>query len=159
MLVSIVVAVGLWLAATLLEGDDRWLPAEPGQAVDSRLSTPRRDTPLRTNTDSLSCQRVEEGLVEQVGAAQYCATDGDCTLFDFGYPIQCMTSVAKAEITALRLAYREYERSCAYRVYYDCPTGPMQRQAVCRNNRCEVELIGNEPLKDETLQHLGIKQM
>jgi hypothetical protein len=67
-----------------------------------------------------------------------------------------MTSVAKAEITSLRLAYRVYERSCAYRVYYDCPSGSMDRQAVCRNNRCAVDLVSNEPLKDETLRHLGI---
>jgi len=158
-LVSVVVAVGLWLVATLLEGDDRWLPADPVPSLDSRVSGPRPDSPLRTNTDSMSCQRVETDLIERVDAAQYCAADDDCTLFDFGYPIQCMTSVAKAEITALRLAYRDYEQSCAYRVYYDCPSGSMERQAVCRNNRCKVELSSNEPLKDETLRHLGIKKM
>jgi len=145
--------------ATLLEGDDRWLPSGPGPAADRQLSAPRPDTPVHINTDSMSCQRVEADLVEQVAAAQYCATDDDCTLFDFGYPMQCMTSVAKTEITALRLAYRDYERSCAYRVYYDCPSGSMRRQAVCRNSHCEVDLVSNEPLKDETLRHLGIKSM
>jgi hypothetical protein len=157
MLISVVLAVVLWLAATLLEGDERWLPARTGATPDSRLSSPRADAPLRTGTDAMSCQRVEAGLIEQVGAARSCAVDDDCTLFDFGYPMQCMTSVAKAEITTLRLAYRHYEQSCAYRVYYDCPSGEMQRQAVCRNNRCEVDLVGNEPLKDETLRYLGIK--
>jgi hypothetical protein len=156
-LVSVAVAVGLWLVATLLEGDDRWLPPEPGAVGDTRLSAPRPDTPVRTSTDSVSCQRVEADLAKRVEAAQYCNTDDDCTLFDFGYPMQCMTSVAKAEITSLRLAYRDYERSCAYRVYYDCPSGSMDRQTVCRSNRCEVELVSNEPLKDETLRHLGIK--
>lgn len=156
-LISVTVAVGLWLVATLLEGDDRWLPPDAGAASDTPMSAPRRDTPVRTGTDAMSCQRVEAGLVERVEAAQSCKVDDDCTLFDFGYPMQCMTSVAKAEIPSLRMAYRDYEQSCAYRVYYDCPSGSMDRQAVCRNNRCAVDLISNEPLKDETLRHLGIE--
>jgi hypothetical protein len=156
-LVSVAVAIGLWLVATLLEGDDRWLPPEAGIASETRMSSPRQDTPVRTSTDANSCQRVEADLVERVETAQYCTTDDDCTLFDFGYPMQCMTSVAKAEITSLRMAYRDYERSCTYRVYYDCPSGSMERQAVCRNNRCAVDLVSNEPLKDETLRHLGIE--
>ncbi|MDH5345167.1 MAG: hypothetical protein OEW59_05325 [Gammaproteobacteria bacterium] len=158
-LVSVVLAVGLWLAATLMEDDSRWLPPVPGEEIDTTLAATRADTPLRANTDVLSCGQVEENLTRQVGEAQSCSTDDDCTLFDFGYPIQCMTSVAKSEITALRLAYRDYEKSCAYRVYYDCPSGELERQAVCRNNRCAVELVGSEPLQDETLQHIGIKDL
>ena len=158
-LLSVVLAVVLWFAATWFEDDARWLPGEPVQPVDMSLDAPRRDTPLRVNTDALSCQQVEANLVSDVEASQYCATDDDCTLFDYGYPIQCMTSVARDEITALRMAYRNYEQSCAYRVYYDCPSGEMERQAVCRNNRCEVELLTLDPLTDETLQHLGIKDL
>lgn len=158
-LLSVVLAVALWFAATSFEDDARWLPDEPTGPVDMSLEAPRRDTPLRTNTDTLSCQQVESNLVSDVDASQYCSTDDDCTLFDYGYPIQCMTSVSKAEVTALRLAYRKYEQSCSYRVYYDCPSGAMERQAVCRNNRCEVELLTLDPLKDETLQHLGIKDL
>ena len=156
-LVSVVLAVVLWFAATWFEDDSRWLPNEPTEPVDLSLEAPRRDTPLRINTDELSCQQVETNLVSEVDSSQYCSTDDDCTLFDYGYPIQCMTSVAKTQITALRIAYRNYENSCAYRVYYDCPSGAMERQAVCRSNRCEVELLSLDPLKDETLQHLGIK--
>jgi len=158
-LFSVVLAVVLWLAATWFEDDSRWLPAEPIEGIDTTLSTPRADTPLRVRTDSLSCQQVEANLIRKVDSAQYCSTNEDCTLFDYGFPIQCLTSVAKAEITALRLQYREYEQSCAYRVYYDCPSGEMERQAVCRNNRCEVELVTDDLLKDETLQHLGIKDL
>ena len=156
-ILSVVLAVALWLAATWFEDDSRWLPAEPIEPVDMSLEVPRRDTPLRVNTDAMSCQGVEANLVSNVESSRYCVADDDCTLFDYGYPIQCMTSVAKAEISALRMAYRDYEQSCAYRVYYDCPSGEMERQAVCRNNRCEVELQSLDPLKDETLQHLGIK--
>jgi hypothetical protein len=155
-LVSVAVAVGLWLVATLLEGDDRWLPPAADSLANAGASSRRQDTPVRTTTDANSCQRVEKDLVERVEAAQHCTVDDDCTLFDFGYPMQCMTSVAKAEITGLRMAYRDYEQSCTYRVYYDCPSGSMERQAVCRNNRCAVDLVSNEPLKDETLRHLGI---
>lgn len=158
-LLSVALAVALWFAATWFEDDARWLPEDPIEPVDMSLEAPRRDTPLRVNTDALSCQQAEEDLVSDVDASQYCSTDDDCTLFDFGYPIQCMTSVSKAEISALRLAYRNYEQSCSYRVYYDCPSGAMERQAVCRNNRCEVELLTLDPLKDETLQHLGIKDL
>jgi hypothetical protein len=156
-LISVVAAVVLWLAATWFEDDSRWLPDGSAPTFDTTMDAPRSDTPLRVNTDALSCQQVETDLIRKVDGAQYCSTDDDCTLFDYGYPIQCLTSVAKSEITALRLEYRNYEQSCAYRVYYDCPSGTMDRQAVCRNNRCAVDLVNNEPLEDATLQHLGIK--
>ena len=100
-----------------------------------------------------------EELVARGAGSQYCQTDEDCTLFDFGYPIQCLTSVSKSEITALRTAYRRYEDSCAYRVYYDCPSGDMEREAVCRSNRCEVDLVSMEPPEAETLRHLGLKDL
>lgn len=155
--ISVVLAVVLWLAATWFEDDSRWLPQEGSAPEPAALQAPREDSPLRVNTDALSCQQVEENLIASVAEAQYCSTNDDCTLFDYGYPIQCLTSVAKAEITSLRREYRNYEQSCAYRVYYDCPSGSMERQAVCRNNRCDVDLVSNDPLQDETLQHLGIK--
>ena len=156
-MISVVLAVVLWFAATWFEDDSRWLPAEQEVQEPLALQSPRSDSPLRVNTDALSCQQVEEDLVASVASAQYCSSDDDCTLFDYGYPIQCMTSVSRSEITSLRIAYRSYEQSCAYRVYYDCPSGSMERQAVCRNNRCEVDLVSNDPLQDETLQHLGIR--
>jgi hypothetical protein len=156
-LISVVVAVVLWLAATWFEDDSRWLPPAALSEIDTSLQTPRQDTPVRVDTDVLSCSQAEANLQAKVNSAEYCSIDDDCTLFDYGYPIQCLTSVAKTEITALRLEYRKYEESCAYRVYYDCPSGEMERQAVCRDNQCTVELISNDPLQDATLQHLGIK--
>ena len=158
-LISAGAAVVLWLVATWFEDDARWLPVESADGATVNLQTPRTDTPVRVNTDTLSCQQSEAVLVQKVASAQYCSSDDDCTLFDFGYPIQCLTSVAKAQITALRLEYRNYEQSCAYRVYYDCPSGELQRQAVCRNNHCEVDLVGNDPLQDETLRYLGIRDL
>ena len=158
-LISVILAVVLWLAATWFEDDSRWMPAERSKSIDATLTAPREDTPLRVRTDSLSCQQAETNLVDKVDNARSCSIDDDCTLFDYGYPIQCLTSVAKTEITALRLEYRKYEESCAYRVYYDCPSGPMEREAVCRNNRCTVELATDDQLKDQTLQHLGIKNL
>ena len=158
-LISIAIAVLFVLVATWFEDDARWLPASSEGTFDTGMSATRRDSPLRVNTDALSCQQEEATLVEQVASAQYCSTDDDCTLFDYGYPIQCLTSVSREEITALRLAYRRYEQSCAYRVYYDCPSGEMERQAVCRNNRCEVDLVSIDPPEDQTLQHLGIKDL
>lgn len=156
-LISVVAAVVLWLAATWFEDDSRWLPPEVQNQFDATVEAPRPDTPVRVDTDVLSCSQAETTLKARVDDAQYCVSDDDCTLFDYGYPIQCLTSVAKSEISALRMEYRNYEKSCAYRVYYDCPSGDMERQAVCRNNRCAVDLISNDPLQDMTLQHLGIK--
>ena len=158
-LLSVALAVSLWFVATWFEDDARWLPAEATQTNELALEAPRSDSALRVNTDALSCQQVEEELVADVASSQYCSTDEDCTLFDYGYPIQCMTSVSKQEITALRLAYRDYEQSCSYRVYYDCPSGNMERQAVCRNSRCEVELVTIDPLNvpaGVALEDLGL---
>lgn len=157
--ISAAAAVLLWLVATWFEDDARWLPTVPEAEPAVAAGPVRSDTPVRTNTDALSCQQTEEELVDQVAGSQYCQTDEDCTLFDFGYPIQCLTSVSKSEITALRTAYRRYEDSCAYRVYYDCPSGDMEREAVCRSNRCEVDLVSMEPPEAETLRHLGLKDL
>lgn len=157
--ISFFAATILWLIATLFEDDSRWQLSNSGPGVATDLSSTRSDTPVRTATDVLSCQQSEALLQTSVDGARYCSTDDDCTLFDYGYPIQCMTSVSKSEITALRLQYRRYEQSCAYRVYYDCPSGDMDRVPVCRNSRCEVELETIQPLQDETLQHLGLKDL
>ena len=153
-LISIVVAVGLWLIAMWLESDTPWLTPPPDDSL--ATSDVRPDTPVKTDAGVPACEQVEDALRIMVQDSQFCSTDDDCTLFDFGYPIQCLTSVAKSEITTLRLEYWRYERSCAYRVYYDCPTGRMQRQAVCRSNQCAVELQSNEILEEETLDYLGI---
>jgi hypothetical protein len=155
-LMSITAAVGLWLVATWLEGDSPWLLPEPDTGSGMASAGVRPDTPVQNNPDVAACDQAEDALREKLGASQYCSSNDDCTLFDYGYPIQCMTSVAKSEITALRLEYRNYERSCPYRVYYDCPTGHMERQAVCRSNRCTVELQSNEILEEATLDYLGI---
>jgi len=155
-LLSVTIAVVLWLIATWLEGDPPYLIPRPEPVADIANAEVRPDSPVRIGPDVSGCEQSEDILRTKVDAAQYCSTDEDCTLFDFGYPIQCLTSVAKNEITALRLEYRKYEQSCAFRVYYDCPTGNMERQAVCRSNRCEVELQSNEILEEETLDYLGL---
>jgi hypothetical protein len=102
------------------------------------------------------CGETEEALRALVDESQSCSVDDDCTIFDFGYPIQCLTSVAKSQITALRLEYRKYEQSCDYRVYYDCPSEPLERYPVCRNNHCTVELRTIDLLREETLDHIGV---
>tara|TARA_R110002111_G_scaffold220722_1_gene283142 strand:+ start:149 stop:679 length:531 start_codon:yes stop_codon:yes gene_type:complete len=156
MVISVLAAVGLWLLATLLEGDSRWL--EPSQSVDGMASFGRQadDSPLRSGAAALRCQESERQMQQLVEQSRMCQSDSDCTIFDYGYPIQCLTSVASSEITALRLEYRDYESQCEFRVYYDCPAEPLERHPVCRNNRCEVELRTLDYLRDETLQHLGI---
>lgn len=154
-LISIAAAIGLWLIATWLESDSAWL-SPPASETEAANNAVRPDSPVQAEASAAACERVEQGLQKKVSASLSCSIDDDCTLFDFGYPIQCLTSVAKSEITALRLEYRIYERSCPYRVYYDCPTGDMDRQAVCRGNRCTVELQSNEILEAETLDYLGI---
>lgn len=155
--ISIIAAVAIWAIATLFEGNERWQDLSSREPPDLSMPTQRADTPVRTDTTVASCEQAEDMMRASVSASQACLTDSDCTLFDYGYPIQCLTSVNKSEITALRLEYRNYERSCAYRVYYDCPSGEAEREAVCRNQRCEVELVTIDALKDETLEYLGIQ--
>lgn len=157
-LVSVIVAVSLWLVATWLEGDSRWLaPTQPAAPPIGQAEV-RADSEVNFGTDAAACDSAEATLRERVLDAQSCATDDDCTLFDYGYPIECLTSVAKDEISALRAEYSRYEQSCEYRVYYDCPTGRMQRQAVCRSNRCAVELRSTEGLEEDTLDYLGVER-
>lgn len=156
--VSIIVAVALWLVATWLEGDTRWLlPVSPAAPGPSQVEV-RPDSEIEVSVQAADCDQAEATLREKLDGAQYCATDEDCTLFDYGYPIECLTSVAKNEISALRAEYSRYEQSCRYRVYYDCPTGRLQRHAVCRSNRCAVELRSNEGLEEETLDYLGVER-
>ena len=154
--VSVTIAVALWLIAMWLEGDSPWLSPKPASGSGFAGTPVRPDTPVKLSPDAAACEHAEGALRVKIDAAQQCSTDDDCTLFDYGYPIQCLTSVAKTDITALRLEYRNYEKSCEYRVYYDCPTGNMERQAVCRSNRCAVELQSTEILKEETLDYLGL---
>ena len=157
-LIAIAAAVALWLVATLFDDDSRWLPDPPEtEAANAAPTGAPNDTPLRTATDAAGCAEAEVTIAARVDAARYCVSDDDCTLFDYGYPIQCLTSVAKTQITGLRREYRRYAASCAYRVYYDCPTGDMHREPVCRSNRCTVELATDDVLQDETLRYLGIK--
>lgn len=155
-LISVSVAVALWLIATWLEGDPPYLVPRPESATGIPHSEVHPDTPVQVSSDVSGCVQSEDVLRAKVDAARYCSIDDDCTLFDYGYPIQCLTSVAKSEVTALRLEYRNYEQSCAFRVYYDCPTGDMERQAVCRSNRCGVELRSTEVLEEQTLDYLGL---
>ena len=155
-IISVVVAIALWLVATWLESDSPWLDTDPASATGIGNVEVRPDTPVQVIPDAADCEQAENVLRARVYDAQFCLSDDDCTLFDYGYPIECLTSVAKSEITALRLEYRNYEQSCAYRVYYDCPTGDMERQAVCRSNRCAVDLKSTDILEGKTLDYLGL---
>lgn len=155
---SVVVAIVLWYIATLLQGDRQ--PVEPVQGPDGvpAFGRQQQDSDLRGGAAALRCQDSERHMQALVEDSRYCETNEDCTIFDYGYPIQCLMSVAKSEITNLRLEFREYEENCEFRVYYDCPSEPMEREAVCRNNRCEVELQTLDRLRNETLDYLGIDE-
>lgn len=153
---AILLAIGLWAVATWLEGEPE--PPVPGGTTSQPtfMEPVSRDTPVRTDVMLRDCREAEDAIRAEVQAARGCAVDTDCTIFDYGYPIDCMTSVARDSISALRLAYRDYERSCPYRVYFDCPSEPMQRVPVCRQGRCEVELQTLDLLREQTLDYLGI---
>jgi hypothetical protein len=156
-LISVLAAVALWFVANLFEDDSRWTGLVEKESPEINSQQRRPDTSVRPNTSQANCVQAEDAMRRAVSDAQYCSNDDECTLFDYGYPIQCMTSVAKSRITTLRLEYRNYEQSCAYRVYYDCPSGDSQRAAVCRNNRCEVEILSMDQLQDDTLKYLRIE--
>jgi hypothetical protein len=153
-LVSILAAVALFAIANYFEDDSRWiLPGQGGAAV-GMSSRSSFESPLQTISPGQNCEQTERELVRSVDGARACRVDDDCTIFDFGYPIQCLTSVAKSHITALRLEYRRYEASCDFRVFYDCPSGHLDRQPVCREKRCNVELSGVDELKEQTIDYL-----
>jgi hypothetical protein len=157
-LISISLAIILWLIATRFEDESRWSLTRDGAQPALVMEKPRSDTPVQTLENTVNCELAEDALRRTVDSARYCSVDDDCTVADYGYPIECLTSVAKSEITALRLEYRNYEMNCAYRVYYDCPSGAAERRAVCRNQRCEVDLVTNDLLQDKTLEYLGIER-
>ena len=152
---AIVIAIVLFGVASLL--DQRWQkpPEAPPEIVPEMLRMADRESALPDRSAVLSCEAAETTLLATVDAAQSCEVDDDCTILDYGYPIQCLTSIAQEDVSAVRLEYRNYEESCAYRVYYDCPSEPMQRVPVCRNNRCEVELQRHDALKELTMDYIN----
>jgi hypothetical protein len=154
--VSVAVAVALWLLATLIESrlqvPDPVPPAAVGPVVDERPDDfPAGDAA----SDGMSCEASEDRLKLVIDGARSCEVDDDCTLFDYGYPLDCMTSVAKSEIPLLREEYRKYDDTCEFRVFYDCPTDPYVRLALCRNGRCVVELDRRDDLQDSTLEQMN----
>jgi len=156
--ISLVAAAILWAAATLLESvlsDRRANEAEGGARA--TFPTPARpDSSVQVNVPHQGCAGSEQALRDLVDDSQACATDDDCTIFDYGYPIQCMTSINKDRIPAIRESYAVYEQDCEYRVYYDCPSEPLVRVPLCRANRCVVELhTVDDLIKEETLDHIG----
>lgn len=154
---SMVIAVVLFVVASWFEGDPP--PPLPTAEIESPqlIDSVRQDTPVRDETATQDCRAAEQRLRDRLDASQSCRVDADCTLLDYGYPIQCLTAVAQSEVSALRREYRNYEQACTFRVFYDCPAEPLERRAVCRNNSCVVELRTLDLLKDQTLEHLGIE--
>lgn len=144
----------LWFMIRLDYHNPSWLEVATSKQTEG--PSERAIGPPVPNPAALSCEASENRLRERVRIARQCSSDSDCTLFDFGYPIDCMTSVARSGITALRLEYRKYEESCQFRVYFDCPAEPMRRRAVCRKNLCAVSLEATDALEEKTLEYLGI---
>lgn len=153
-IISLAAIALLTFMLKLVHDDPSWLDFE---SENSHETAAAESNPLVTpDTPKSNCEESENSLRGRVEAARHCTMDSDCTLFDFGYPMDCMTSVAKSDVTALRHEYGKYEQNCEYRVYFDCPAEPMQRQPVCKNNRCTVSLQTIDILEEETLEYLGI---
>ena len=153
--VSVAVAVVLWFLATAIEDRLRVSDPSPSPHVES-LDDEREDFPAGdVASDPMSCEASEDRLKLVIDGARSCKVDDDCTLFDYGYPLDCMTSIAKSEIPLLREEYRKYDESCEFRVFYDCPTDPYVRLALCRNSRCIVELDRRDDLQDSTLEQMN----
>jgi hypothetical protein len=144
---SAVVAVGLWLLATIGE-----MILHPPPPPTPAPAAAREAAEAPAPAMPAACPAVEDNLEILVTESRGCRTDDDCTLFDYGYPIDCMTSVAKSAIPGLRAAYKQYDESCEHRLFYDCPTDPFVRVPVCRNQRCTVELFGNGSPEGRSLE-------
>lgn len=147
-IVSAVLALTMWMFIT-------WFQQPP------MIQMPTAPTPAVTGIvpevyEVPACDDVEAEMRKLVQNSRGCNENSDCAIFDYGYPIECLTSVAKRSIPSLRREFRRYHASCEYRVYYDCPTGDMQRIAVCRQNRCEIDLVTIDSLQDATLDYLQI---
>ena len=155
MAISTVIAVVLFAVATFIEGERPAPEPPPEEVTPQMIREVRPDTAVRDDQDAQSCKAAETALMARVEAAQACEVDADCTILDYGYPIQCLTSIAQDQVSAVRLQYRSYEESCTYRVYYDCPSEPLERVPVCQNNRCVVELRTNDQLKQLTLDYIN----
>ena len=138
MSLSIAIAVVLFAAATWLEGEQPEPELPPPEKTPQMIMGVRPDSVVRDDRDGRSCKDAEARLRATVEAAQSCEVDEDCTILDYGYPLQCMTSIAQSKVSAFRLEYQRYEESCDYRVYYDCPSEPLVRvpeqigRASCR---------------------------
>jgi hypothetical protein len=154
--VSVSIAILLWLLATAVEVRLQAPDAQP--PPDSAAEQDVEDGPPDGGTVSMSCTESEERLKDVIAGARSCNTDDDCTLFDYGYPLDCMSSVAKSQIPLLRDEYRQYDEACDFRVFYDCPTEPYVRLALCRHNRCVVELDRSDDLEDSTLNQINRRQ-
>ena len=150
-----VIAVALWSLATMLEARLGRAPVDaPSTPAAARESPNERSRPPDV-APSMSCEASEDSLRKIIERARACNVDDDCTLFDYGYPMDCMTSVGKDDIPLLRDEFRKYDETCEYRVFYDCPTEPYVRLAVCRNNRCIVELDRLDTLRESTLERIN----
>ena len=153
--ISIATALLLFGIASLFEREPQVPSAVAVDDSPPPLGQVRADSTVRDDRATLSCQDAEARLLAKVESSQACSVDEDCTILDYGYPIQCLTSISTSSVSAVRLEYRNYEEACTYRVYYDCPSEPMLRVPVCRNNRCEVELQRNEKLREMTLDYIN----
>jgi hypothetical protein len=157
-LASVAIAVGLWALATFVQIRlQAPVPAPPPRGGPGQESVEAR-IPAGGGGQLRSCQDSENRLKLVIDGARSCNVDDDCTLFDYGYPLDCMTSVAKSQIPLLREEYRLYDESCEHRVFYDCPSEPFVRLALCRDNRCIVELDRRDDLEDATLDRLNRRQ-
>jgi hypothetical protein len=154
-LVSVVIAVVLWSLATMLEARLGRVPVDAPSTPAAARELPNAASRPREVAPSMSCAASETSLQKTIDGARACNVDDDCTLFDYGYPMDCMTSVAKDDIPLLRDEFRKYDETCEYRVFYDCPTEPYVRLAVCRNNRCVVELDRLDALRESTLEQIN----
>jgi len=156
-LLSAALAAALWFIASWLQPDAQW----PLPDRSAGISAPGETMPARQMAipdEAENCETVENELRETLGRSKSCSADADCAIFDYGYPIECLTSVARSQIPSLRKEFQRYHQSCEYRVYFDCPTGEMRREPVCRSNQCTVELVAPDSLTEDTLKHLERRQ-
>ncbi len=152
--VSVLLVMTLWLFAESLRQAPPpvSVPTPAPQVVPAPTAPVNR--PTAGSEETLSCATVESRLIEQLAASRSCTRNADCTIVDYGYPVECLTAVARAQISELRQAFFAYRERCEYRVYYDCPTGDARPYAVCDAGRCEVRLLLPDRLSDDTLDYL-----
>lgn len=109
-----------------------------------------------TSLDKKSCNELENDIHKKIEDANYCATDADCAIAQFGVcPFGCYNFVNKnADTSAIKNLLGAYTSRCKACIY-KCTSPPAPEEIYCRNNKCVDGRLNNAQVNTTT----GDKQL